>query len=896
MATAAELLSRTTAEVDNTLVIDNYLRTIAIPKSVTNLGVEHDDDVLRLDFKMPRYLEDTDLSKFSIRINYLNAKGEGDVYTVNDKVVGTDSITFSWLVGPTATAYKGDTKFIVCMTIVNSDGYIEKEYNTTVASLPVLEGLEVDEQIVTAYSDIIEQWKRELFGIGDTEEASMRAVSQEEQKNITEKGREVLATIPEEYQETAEAAQEGIRTKADAITCTAQGNVVTVSDSSDDHLRGLRVFGKTTQVTTTGKNLLSPFTKGTAISTTNGSEYASSASAITDFIPVDFTTNPKYCLSGMLNTLYSFVAAYNADHEFLGRCSASSYSEIVLASTYFTGGTAVGTGDIAYLRVSTYENKAAVDGSISDIDNMKAQLEVGSVATEYEPYSGCVVSPSPDWHQPLDSLGDMNFMVAGKNLLKITTGGVATGVTETVSNGLVSFSGTAIGSGGRVLWKRSDEVVLYPGTYTLRAIIPSGTAPTPCLSRTGSHTLVANGQHITFTLEETTTVFLGFNYIIDRVYDATDVAVQLEVGSNATDYEPRANLQTMTVTGHTLHGVPVTTDGNYTDANGQQWICDEIDFERGVLVQRIGVATFTNAFEYVNASSVDGSGVFYAGLSGYDPTNYNLGMLSTHFRFAGYDTHNSGAVGHLSAGEFSYIRNTSAGARIYFAVAGITSKEEANDWLATNKPVVYYPLKTPVETALTAEEIESFKAVYSNYPNTTVSNDVGAWMELKYNVDTEIWINDRITETNYYVEVTSNINGVYKADKTLSDIRAADNNPITCRLTIDGGYTPIRLPLSFLNTSVAIFSGMYQGRIYTVTITEDSVKVEVDANATSEITLKDNVTGETYTLYMNDADLYIVAGGKSSAARNSIALADEVNKIDYIIYVSNGQLMMESEA
>ena len=67
MATAEELLSGV-ATVDKTLVISNDLRTISIPSSVPNLGVESDDDVLRLNFKMPLYIGDIDLSTFSIRM------------------------------------------------------------------------------------------------------------------------------------------------------------------------------------------------------------------------------------------------------------------------------------------------------------------------------------------------------------------------------------------------------------------------------------------------------------------------------------------------------------------------------------------------------------------------------------------------------------------------------------------------------------------------------------------------------------------------------------------------------------------------------------------------------------------------------------------------------------
>ena len=41
-----------------------------------------------------------------------------------------------------------------------------------------------------------------------------------------------------------------------------------------------------------------------------------------------------------------------------------------------------------------------------------------------------------------------------------------------------------------------------------------------------------------------------------------------------------------------LPGIPVTSGGNYTDSTGQQWVCDEIDLERGVKVQRMDKAAF----------------------------------------------------------------------------------------------------------------------------------------------------------------------------------------------------------------------------------------------------------------------------------------------------------------
>ena len=64
-------------------------------------------------------------------------------------------------------------------------------------------------------------------------------------------------------------------------------------------------------------------------------------------------------------------------------------------------------------------------------------------------------------------------------------------------------------------------------------------------------------------------------------------------GSITVNVTGESKSQSMTVaTPNGLPGIPVTSGGNYTDANGQQWICDEIDLVRGLYVQRTNVKTF----------------------------------------------------------------------------------------------------------------------------------------------------------------------------------------------------------------------------------------------------------------------------------------------------------------
>lgn len=65
--------------------------------------------------------------------------------------------------------------------------------------------------------------------------------------------------------------------------------------------------------------------------------------------------------------------------------------------------------------------------------------------------------------------------------------------------------------------------------------------------------------------------------------DSGSVAVTFSDGKGKT--------QTLTLPTPTgLPGIPVTSGGNYTDQSGQQWVCDEVDLERGVRVQRVGRA------------------------------------------------------------------------------------------------------------------------------------------------------------------------------------------------------------------------------------------------------------------------------------------------------------------
>lgn len=736
MPTAAELLaSKVTG--DKTLVIDNDLRTIKIPSSITNLGVEKDDEVLRLEFRMPRYLGETDLSTFSVRINYLNANGQGDVYTVDDvKIVG-DNLTFSWLVGPTATAYKGDTKFNVCMKIVDSDSYIQKEYNTTIATLPVLEGLETEERLVEYYSDILEQWKNQLFGIGDTEEANLTAKSEEEQENIAQKGIEVLATIPEDYQTTYEMANNAYRTRANAIVSTEQGEVISLTDSSNDPLRGLRIFGKTTQITTTGKNLLP--TKNGAYGLRNGLTFTDlgdgrvniigTATANTTFVYCPFDVNTRtpipagtYTVSGSPGSnvyLSFFVYASQETTDILTNnasiCRGNSWTFTIDQDAYYGAYLYIGSGKTANETIS-------------------AQLEIGSVATDYEPYSGGIASPSPEWAQDLVSVENPKIDVYGKNLIQNTLGNATnSGITYTLNaDGSITLDGTATDN-SYYTFDFNNPIPAYDTELILS--LEGGAGLTSITLGYFKHdssvvnTLVyAEDSSVSFEYPSeaySTRTFLTVT--AGKTCDNLVVRPMVRLAETDSSFDASKITQTMTLP-YTLPAIPVSSDGNYTDANGQQWICDEIDFERGVYVQRIKTLVLdgSNHMPYYGAHS---NGQNYCAFYPGDVANSSR-MLS--------DAYGSSAINWGNINNYIYCTNSA----IVVLDNRFTDANKACEILAEELPTIQYILATPIETELTAEELVTFGAIHSNYPNTTILNDAGAGMEVKYNEDLKFYANE----------------------------------------------------------------------------------------------------------------------------------------------------------
>lgn len=204
MATAEEILAQMTAvaETEAVCMIDPETRTISIPADFALLGVESDEKAERIKFRCPRVVGDNlDLTKFGIRINYRNASGEKDGYAVDDVKIDGEDIIFSWQLDRKVTKYKGDVNFIVCAV-----KGAENEWNTTLATAKVLEGLETEISGSEEDKTLLEQ----LIAITNQKltEMSLALTEAKKQTEKTEQATKNAETATKNAQDAAQAVFE----------------------------------------------------------------------------------------------------------------------------------------------------------------------------------------------------------------------------------------------------------------------------------------------------------------------------------------------------------------------------------------------------------------------------------------------------------------------------------------------------------------------------------------------------------------------------------------------------------------------------------------------------------------------------------------------------------------
>ena len=208
-------------------------------------------------------------------------------------------------------------------------------------------------------------------------------------------------------------------------------------------------------------------------------------------------------------------------------------------------------------------------------------------------------------------------------------------------------------------------------------------------------------------------------------------------GSITVDVAGEHDAQSMSVaTPNGLPGIPVTSGGNYTDANGQRWICDEIDFARGVYVQRckeivIDGTTAVRLNKHANSQCLCAQAVPDILIT--SPPNIQKLVMSDRYEAYSWTDQNN--------------RVYCIGEDIIITDNRFTNMDATIAVLRAERPKVAYILATPIETPLSEEELAAYASLHTYRDHTTVSNDASAHMELEYVMDAKKYIDSLVTGT-----------------------------------------------------------------------------------------------------------------------------------------------------
>lgn len=735
MPSVEELLSVAEADadtrntMDSRIEIDADTRIIQMMPQDELFGVESDEKSERKYFKVPKIVGNgVDLSKLQLRINYQNASkmpSGKDMYIVKDATVYNDEwVYFSWELSRKVTLYKGSIYFIVCAVKADSNGNITNEWSTTLAEGKVLEGLEVETSQEQQYqaSDYLEQLKQQLL----------------------EYSKEIKDTFPSDYTETVENMknlQSDVK-KLDANKITKfytnnNGDTV-LNDSDDGKIQDLIIYGKSEQKQYTGKNLLNyekwktvNIENGTAVYENNGVTItAESEDAYTDYTSENakilVTVGKTYILSWESEQIEGSRAFI-----FPNGMIASSVEVKNEKQVKYT--VPVGIDYITF-RVGVLKK-----GQTISFKNI--MFEEGSERTDFEPYTGGKPSHSPEYPQEIKAVVNPVIKTHGTNLLDIKdvaeTVDKNNGLTYSVQKGIIKVKGTATSSTSTVIKFMSgvNKKITANNTYIFNPNPTKKEETSVCYLDFSNNvnlgmSISGNSANKPINIQEIQASYM-FTLSV-RVQKGEQIDMewkpQLLLSNTLLPYQPYQSSQATLP--YELYAIPVSSGGNVT-IDGQQYIADYVDIERGKLVRRTHVIKFTGAESWTYTDSdkeqerrfglfIYVKGVPYLGLSNY-LRNANRTVINSENAFAFY------------------------GGLVDVRITRFTSLAEFKNFLSelnsSGKPlIVNYVLVTPEEIDLTPEAIEAFKALSTYYPKTYIdveSEQLEAYAMFNYPVSME---------------------------------------------------------------------------------------------------------------------------------------------------------------
>lgn len=488
--------------------------------------------------------------------------------------------------------------------------------------------------------------------------------------------------------------------------------------ASNNGIDVAEIDGAYSQETTNGKNLLNITSTG---GTNNGITYTinddksvtlngATTDAVSQLILNIMTIpNGTYCLNGT-NTANVFMRIWSETQQ------KEIYKSVNSASFEITN------NDVCQIQI--YIHRGVTCNNVI----IYPQLELGSTATSYEPFTGGVASPNPEYPQEPKFVGDYNegtqkydidFMTSGKNLFNINGNVNVDGyskeqkTTNTVENGVLTCnvnSATAHGVGQRLYGLKGKTISVSAklkslGEATLgNMYIYESSGTYKVVSNTTALDTVFAINNYTCQTDDIVVAFASGNGTGVQFYD-----IMVNYGAKFVDYEPFTGFETTTVElNQPLRELP----------NG---VKDTV--ENGVVTRRVGEITFDGSSD--ESWNFDTTYKYAAiGINGV--TGYNIGVKNILCDKL-YVLNSNGSI----SGSTNVIRYGSSDNNnkiLYVRIDDtITSVSEFKTWLQSNPITVCYELATPTTEQITLPTLPSWYPYTDAWVGTELQPSFVEW-------------------------------------------------------------------------------------------------------------------------------------------------------------------------
>lgn len=562
----------------------------------------------------------------------------------------------------------------------------------------------VEEAAQTAAAQAQEVAQNAQTVAANTESATKSAESaQTSAENAAKSAESVQAAVDQIAKNTQDVAslKKDISNKITKFYASNLGETH-LSDSDNGKIMDMMIYGKSEQFTTTGKNLLkikdvTQTTRGITVTSKDGILSVKGTATETGWAYVDIDT--QNFEDGV------YIASLSANNNSSNLVLASKSFEEVCGQNVATTFTNAEISEVCFI---------VTEGKTYNITDAKIQLELGSEATSYEPYTGGIPSPNPDYPQEIKSVVNPTIKVVGKNLLNAT-------LQTTTHNGVTCANN---GDGTYTLngTSTADVDFYIYGAWSTVNNIHLDSQKTYIVKKSGNKNIqFYAGMPDTYTTvasleDEQIKNQVGISFFICRILSGVTlnnftIYPQIEEGSVSTDFQPYHE-QTVTLP-YTLNAIPVSSGGNVA-IDGQQYVADYVDVERGKIVRRVGKKILTgeenwelgfdNWETYPHCVRLENIPNITHGNTMNTRYLWREKLANTHINSLNSPYDNCISISDervSSAEEF---------------------KNELKKLVSNGTPLeVYYKMTVPQDEELTSEQIQALQELKVNYPVTNIS-------------------------------------------------------------------------------------------------------------------------------------------------------------------------------